>query len=203
MNFNRNIRGFLDPKFCDLLIESYDHLGIKKISEIEGLDLVLSAINRNILEKIVSYSRETKFLHISGDTDSIGEHLRFVHQCCYGYRGIKISTPQSCITLSPIQNLIFQESSDPILIKIEDEDFRIERHHQDPGTILDFVIYLGGGNSEIAYERMNLKYNPDPGDLLISPSIWTHNFKVSNTGKGFYLLYRIASDPTKYQIIDF
>lgn len=203
MNFNRNIRGFLDPKFCDLLIESYDHIGIKKISEIEGLDLILSAINRNILEKIVSYSRETRFLPINGDPDSIGEHLRFVHQCCYGFRGTKIPAIINCKTFSSMQDFVFQESSDPIIIKIKDEDFRIERHHKDPGTILDFVIYLGGGNSEIAYDRMNLKYNPEVGDLLISPSIWTHDFKISNTEEGFYLLYRIATDPTRYHVIDF
>lgn len=203
MNFNRNIRGFLDPEFCNILVESYNEIGIKKVSEIIGIEKALSTINQNILEKIVTYSMETGFLPISGDPDSISEHLRFVHQCCYNYSGIKISTPLSCKTLSPMTNFIFQESSDPLLVKLTNEDFRIERHYKDPGIVLDFLIYLGGGDSEITYDRMNLKYNPDVGDLLISPSIWTHDFKVSNTGEGFYLLYRIGTDPTKYQIIDF
>ena len=146
---------------------------------------------------------ETGFLSIHGDQDSIAEHLRFIHQCCYNYGGIKISAPLSCKTLSPITNFIFQESSDPMLIKLVNEDFKIKRHYKDPGIILDLLIYLGSGDSEITYDKMDLKYNPDVGDLLISPSIWTHDFKVSNTGEGFYLLYRIGADPTKYQIIDF
>lgn len=198
INFKKHIRGFLDPKICDQVVEIYDHLGIKKLDEFGH---TLSGINQTILENIVAYSLETKYLPETQHFSTISEHLRFIQQTCYSYDGIKITAALGCKTLE----LGVKEDSAPSIIKIADQDFMIDKHYQEPDNILDFIIYLGGVGSEIVYDRLNTKVTPEVGDLLISPSLWTHNFKISNTGIGesFYLIYRIASDPSKYKKLDF
>lgn len=202
-SFKKNISGFLDNKFCDVVTRYYSELGNKDLSENGDLTEAVDHINQIILEKTVSYIQENPVLRSLEMFETTSEILRWVHQVAYNYGGVKFESPLSSITLTPQLRFSFYESNVPRTIKVSDKSYTSQRNYMDPGSSIEFIIYLGGDESLVEFELSAEKIEMAKGDAIILPAIWTHDYKISSKGESYFLINTIAFDESKYQIIDF
>lgn len=202
-SFKKNISGFLDNKFCDVVTKYYSELGSKNLSENGDLTDAVDHINQIILEKTVSYLQENPVLKSLKMFETTSEILRWVHQAAYNYGGVKFESNLSCKTLTPQPIFSFFESNDPYIIKVDNKSYTPQRNYKDPGSSIEFIVYLGGNNVIVEFEHSAEKIEMEKGDAIILPAIWTHDYKISSKNESYFLINTIAFDESKYQIIDF
>ena len=203
MSFIEKVSGFLDVYFCDVITNSFERLGNENLS---GDILLLEAIrhiNQITLEKTVSYIEKNPTLRSVESLETKAEILRWVHQAAYNYGGVKFESPLSCKTLTPQPIFSFYESNDPYIIKVDNKSYTPQRNYRDPGSSIEFIVYLGGNNAIVEFEHLGEKMEMEIGDAIILPAVWTHNYEISSKGESHFLINTIAFDESKYQIIDF
>jgi len=162
-------------------------------------------LDAKILEKLVNYLYIHKPFAGLEDFETLGEVLRYAQQCCFIYGGRVVRELQlACSSLSMTDKTTYAETKDPLIIRIsEDGFFSTQRDEIGPRNILNFLVFVKGDPIEINFTRTKNKIIPNEGDLIIIPSVWTQEFEVQSKGISHIMLYRIAVDPSRYEIIDF
>lgn len=203
LDFKYRANGFLDKSFCDVIINSYESLEVSDLSKDISLLETVNHLNQITLEKLVFYVKRNRSLRIFEEFNSTAEALRYVHQAAYSYGGVKLEKPLSCKAISPAPRFIFQEIRGPFVTKVDEEFFKSNRHYKDPGSSIEFVVYLGGDDGFIEFENSGDKVKMEIGDLIIFPAVWTHDYAIHSQGESYFLINTIAFDHSKYTIRDF
>ena len=194
--------GFLDTKICKTLTTSYDDLGSNEIPKSEDLIESMGLIKQVMLEKIVFYLQSTpNSRELEGLSTS--EILRNLHQTSYLFVGMESQgrshlNKHLTFTYSP------KESKRPSIVKIDSEPLISKMNTTDPNNSLEFLVNLGA-EVILDFEKTHERFRLRSGDLLLFPSSWIYDYKVTNAGleSAYLIANTIAFNPQKQKIIDF
>lgn len=196
------VPGFLDTRICKTLTTSYDDLGSDEIPKSEELIESMNLIKQVMLEKIVFYLQSTpNSRELEGLSTS--EILRNLHQTSYLFVGMESQgkshlNKHLTFTYSP------KESKRPNIVKIDSKPLISKMNNTDPNNSLEFLVNLGA-EAILDFEKTHERFLLRRGDLLLFPSSWVYDYKVTNAGleSAYLIANTIAFDPQKQKIIDF
>lgn len=196
---------FLESSYCDRIVNHFTKKGPLSSVEEESFLQMREVLDTKVLEKIVGYLNKYKPFSGLENVETVGEVLRFAQQCCFIYGGsVMRELKLECQSLGLLDKISFSETKDPVVIKVElDKPFFTKKEVISPRDIIDLVVFVKGDQIEINLEKQNRVIPPSEGDLLIIPNLWTHEYTLKSNGVSHVMLYRIAIDPSRYEIVDF
>ena len=204
-NFIKTHPGFLERDQAEQIISHFNsnnYLNSKEESDFLEMKEVL---DQRVFEKVVGFLNTYKPLSIIENFETLGETLRFAQQCCFIYSGSFYRELQlACASLSTFDKILYSETKEPIVIKIGDEEQFVHKVDENgPRNMLDFLVIVQGDQININFRKQENIVKANPGELVIIPHLWKNEFTVESQDTAYIMLYRIAVDPSRYEIVDF
>jgi len=153
------------------------------------------------LQGLIKYTKKYKHIPEIEEDDTRTKSVAHIQRCSYFYdleddllqRGLQF-----------LVNPVVDKS--PKIIKVNSsQDFDYAETTHNPLGVLTFIVFLQDGTRDIRFKYTGEIISPKAGDLLIFPSLWTHQFKIDcKEEEGQHLMIaKIAFNEGLMENIDF